>query len=58
MVLEHRQRRGGTGEGIEPREGERRRNGKVESWSAAVVPLNLTMMGLYYPAMLPVSSPL
>lgn len=55
MVLEHKQRRGGTGGGIEPREGERRRNGKVESWSAAVVPLNLTMMGLYYPAMLPVS---
>lgn len=57
MVLERRQKRGGTGGGIETqREGERRRNGKVESWSAAVVPLDQTMMGLYYPAMLPVSS--
>ncbi|KAM8724637.1 RNA binding protein fox-1 homolog 3-like isoform 3-T3 [Acanthopagrus schlegelii] len=54
MVLERRQKRGGTGGGIETqREGERRRNGKVESWSAAVVPLDQTMMGLYYPAMLP-----
>ncbi|XP_076607858.1 RNA binding protein fox-1 homolog 2-like isoform X3 [Chaetodon auriga] len=54
MVLEHRQRRGGTGGEIETqREGERRRNGKVEGWSAAVVPLDQTMMGLYYPAMLP-----
>ncbi|XP_044038296.1 RNA binding protein fox-1 homolog 2-like isoform X6 [Siniperca chuatsi] len=53
MVLEHRQRKGGTGGEIETqREGERRRNGKVESWSA-VVPLDQTMMGLYYPAMLP-----
>lgn len=57
MVLEHGQRTGGIGGGIEPRKGERERNGKVESWSAAV-PLNLTMMGLYYPAVLPVSSPL
>lgn len=48
MVLEHRHRRGGT-------EGERRRDGKVEGWSA-VVPLDQTMMGLYYPAMLTVSS--
>lgn len=56
MVLEHRQhRKGGTGGGIETqREGERRRNGKVECWPA--VPLDETMMGLYYPAMLPVSS--
>ncbi|CAJ1075775.1 RNA binding protein fox-1 homolog 2-like isoform X3 [Xyrichtys novacula] len=54
MVLEHRQRRGG-GEGggeveTHGEEGERRR--KVESWSA-VVPLDQTMMGLYFPAMLP-----
>lgn len=56
MVLEHGQERGGTGGEIETqREGERRRNGKVECWSA-VVPLDQTMMGLYYPAMLPVSS--
>lgn len=55
MVLEHRQARGGTGGGIDShREGERR-NGKVESWST-VVPLDQTMMGLYYQAMLPVSS--
>lgn len=53
MVLEHGQRTGGIGGGIEPRKGERERNGKV-----AAVPLNLTMMGLYYPAVLPVSSPL
>ncbi|XP_040917745.1 RNA binding protein fox-1 homolog 2-like isoform X4 [Toxotes jaculatrix] len=53
MVLEHRERRGGTGGEIETqREGEKRRNGEVESWSA-VVPLAQTMMGLYYPAMLP-----
>ncbi|XP_039973174.1 RNA binding protein fox-1 homolog 2-like isoform X2 [Xiphias gladius] len=53
MVLEHKQRRGGTGGEIETqREGEKRRNGKVESWPA-VVPLDQTMMGLYYPAMLP-----
>lgn len=58
MVLEHRQRKGGTGGEIEAGEEEKRRNGKVESWSAEVVPLNLTMMGLYYPAVLPVSSPL
>ncbi|KAA8584823.1 hypothetical protein FQN60_003517 [Etheostoma spectabile] len=52
MVLEHRQARGGTGGGIDShREGERR-NGKVESWST-VVPLDQTMMGLYYQAMLP-----
>lgn len=50
MVLEHGQRRGGTGGGLETeREG--------ESWTAAVVPVDQTMMGLYYPAMLPVSSP-
>lgn len=56
MVLEHRQRRGGSGGETETQsEGERRRNDKVESWSA-VVPLDQTMMGLYYPAMLPVSS--
>ncbi|XP_023272155.1 RNA binding protein fox-1 homolog 2-like isoform X3 [Seriola lalandi dorsalis] len=55
MVLEHRQRRGGTGGEIEvetQREGEQRRDEKVESWSA-VVPLDQTMMGLYYQAMLP-----
>lgn len=53
MVLEQRHRGGGIGE----REGEeeRRRNEIVESWSA-VVPLDQTMMGLYYPAILPVSS--
>ncbi|TKS91530.1 RNA binding protein fox-1 -like protein 2 [Collichthys lucidus] len=46
MVLEHGQRRGGTGGGLETeREG--------ESWTAAVVPVDQTMMGLYYPAMLP-----
>lgn len=56
MVLEHRQRRGGTGGETETqREVDRRRDGKVESWSA-VVPLDQTMMGLYYQAMLPVSS--
>ncbi|XP_042249783.1 RNA binding protein fox-1 homolog 2-like isoform X4 [Thunnus maccoyii] len=53
MVLEHRQRRGGTGGEIETHiEEERRRNEKVECWSA-VVPQDQTMMGLYYPAMLP-----
>lgn len=57
MVLEQRQRRGGTGGGLEPRrEEEKTSDGKVESWSAAVLPLDQTMMGLYYPAMLLVSS--
>lgn len=56
MVLEHRHGRGGIGGERETQtEKERRRNGKVESWSA-VVPLDQTMMGLYYQAMLPVSS--
>lgn len=56
MVLEHRQGRGGTGGELEThREEERRRDEKVESWSA-IVPQDQTMMGLYYPAMLPVSS--
>ncbi|XP_068574657.1 RNA binding protein fox-1 homolog 2-like isoform X4 [Cebidichthys violaceus] len=50
MVLEHSEGRGGTGGDIQTHgEGERRRN---ESWSA-VVPLEQTMMGLYYQAMLP-----
>ncbi|KAM4531778.1 RNA binding protein fox-1 homolog 2-like isoform 4-T4 [Odontesthes bonariensis] len=53
MVLEHRHRGGGIGgEREAQREGEGRRNGIPESWSA-VVPLDQTMMGLYYPAMLP-----
>nr|XP_019963570.1 PREDICTED: RNA binding protein fox-1 homolog 2-like [Paralichthys olivaceus] len=51
MVLERRHRRGGTGGEIET-QGERENRRKVESWSA-VVPLDQTMMGLYYPAMLP-----
>ncbi|XP_029365337.1 RNA binding protein fox-1 homolog 2-like isoform X3 [Echeneis naucrates] len=51
MVLEHRQRKGGTGGEVETHSlGEKRRNGKVEGWSAA---FDQTMMGLYYPAMLP-----
>ncbi|XP_022052669.1 RNA binding protein fox-1 homolog 2-like isoform X3 [Acanthochromis polyacanthus] len=51
MVLEHRHKRGGIGgEREAQKEGEWRR--EVESWSA-VVPLDQTMMGLYYPAMLP-----
>ncbi|XP_023126376.2 RNA binding protein fox-1 homolog 2-like isoform X4 [Amphiprion ocellaris] len=45
MVLEHRPKRGGIG-------GEREWRRKVES-SSAVVPLDQTMMGLYYPAVLP-----
>ncbi|XP_041856094.1 RNA binding protein fox-1 homolog 2-like isoform X5 [Melanotaenia boesemani] len=53
MVLERRHRGGGIGgERETQREGEGRRNGILESWSA-VVPLDQTMMGLYYPAMLP-----
>ncbi|XP_068435693.1 RNA binding protein fox-1 homolog 2-like isoform X4 [Clinocottus analis] len=54
MVLELSEGRGGTGGEIQTLggEGERRRNGEVESWSA-VVPLDQTMMGLYYQAMLP-----
>lgn len=55
MVLEQRHRGGGIG-GEREGEEERRRNEIVESWSA-VVPLDQTMMGLYYPAILPVSSP-
>lgn len=55
MVLEHRHRGGAGGEAETQREGEKRRDGRVESWTA-VVPLDQTMMGLYYPAMLPVSS--
>jgi len=56
MVLEHRHRGGGIGGERETQsEGEGRRSGIPESWSA-VVPLDQTMMGLYYPAMLPVSS--
>ncbi|XP_061568448.1 RNA binding protein fox-1 homolog 2-like isoform X7 [Cololabis saira] len=52
MVLEQRHRGGGIGgEQETQREGEGRRSGIVESWSA-VVPLDQTMMGLYYPAML------
>ncbi|KAM4535319.1 RNA binding protein fox-1 homolog 2-like isoform 4-T4 [Fundulus diaphanus] len=54
MVLGHRHRRGGGIRGGEEtqREGEGGRTGIVESWSA-VVPLDQTMMGLYYPALLP-----
>ncbi|XP_047428853.1 RNA binding protein fox-1 homolog 2-like isoform X5 [Mugil cephalus] len=46
MVLEHRHKSGGIGG---ERETQRR---KVEIWPG-VVPLDQTMMGLYYPAMLP-----
>lgn len=60
MVSEHREG-SGAGPGGETQtlwDGEReRRSGRVESWSA-VVPLDQTMMGLYYQAMLPVSWPL
>ncbi|XP_014869221.1 PREDICTED: RNA binding protein fox-1 homolog 2-like isoform X3 [Poecilia mexicana] len=56
MVLGHRRRRGGGirgGGGEETqREGEGGSAGIVESWSA-VVPVDQTMMGLYYPALLP-----
>lgn len=56
MVLEHRERRGGTGGEIEThKEEESGGNEKVESWST-VAPLAQTMMGLYYPTMLLVSS--
>ncbi|XP_077940736.1 RNA binding protein fox-1 homolog 3 isoform X11 [Gasterosteus aculeatus] len=55
MVSEHREG-SGAGPGGETQtlwDGEReRRSGRVESWSA-VVPLDQTMMGLYYQAMLP-----
>lgn len=49
MVLEHRRRRGGIGE-LETR----REQESSAEWSA-VVPPDQTMMGLYYPALLPVS---
>ncbi|MED6253978.1 hypothetical protein ATANTOWER_010890 [Ataeniobius toweri] len=54
MVLGHRRRRGGGIRGGQEtqREGEGESTGIVESWSA-VVPLDQTMMGLYYPALLP-----
>ncbi|XP_014907706.1 RNA binding protein fox-1 homolog 2-like isoform X2 [Poecilia latipinna] len=55
MVLGHRRRRGGGirgGREETQREGEGGSAGIVESWSA-VVPVDQTMMGLYYPALLP-----
>ncbi|XP_074553430.1 RNA binding protein fox-1 homolog 2-like isoform X2 [Halichoeres trimaculatus] len=52
MVLEHRQRTGGGGGDVETHGEDVERRRKVESWSA-VVPLDQTMMGLYFPAMLP-----
>ncbi|XP_037331508.2 RNA binding protein fox-1 homolog 2-like isoform X5 [Pungitius pungitius] len=56
MVSEHREGSaagpGGETQTLWEGERERRRSGRVESWSA-VVPLDQTMMGLYYQAMLP-----
>ncbi|XP_029945607.1 RNA binding protein fox-1 homolog 2-like isoform X4 [Salarias fasciatus] len=52
MVVEHRHGRGRAGGEREAQKGgEGRGAGEVESWPA-VVPLDQTMMGLYYPAVL------
>lgn len=58
MVLEPRQTRGEAGGEFEAQEeGQGSSNEKVEHWST-VVPLDERMMGLHYPTLLLVSSPL